>query len=214
MPELIEHGKNGFLVLDKDEAVKAVARVKDIDRAYCRKIVEKTFTAEDMIEKYIHTYEQVLVKPSCRTVPYLMQDSKKDVNPGPYQNKKGAVVRVKGDPLMEKGENYRPWGYYIVLSDEERFKVKKIVVYSGKRLSLQRHKRRAEHWHIVHGRARITLDNNQLTLSAGQSLDIPQGALHRIENIGQDELSFIEVQTGEYFGEDDIERIQDDFGRR
>ena len=216
MPELIEHGKNGFLVLDKDEAVKAVASVKDIDRAYCRKSVEKTFTAEDMIEKYIHTYEQILVKPALRTVPYLMQDSKNDKNPAPYQNQRGAANRrvKEGDSLMKKGENYRPWGYYIVLSDEERFKVKKIVVYSGKRLSLQRHKRRAEHWHIVQGRARITLDNNQLTLSAGQSLDIPQGALHRIENIGQDELSFIEVQTGEYFGEDDIERIQDDFGRR
>ncbi|MBW2553516.1 MAG: phosphomannose isomerase type II C-terminal cupin domain, partial [Deltaproteobacteria bacterium] len=100
-------------------------------------------------------------------------------------------------------------------SDEASYKAKKIVVYPGKRLSLQRHSKRDEHWYIIHGKARMTLDNenNQFTLNDGQSVDIPRGSLHRIENIGTDELSFVEVQTGDYFGEDDIERISDDFGR-
>lgn len=112
-----------------------------------------------------------------------------------------------------KREDHRPWGYYRVLSDEKTHKVKRIVVYPGKRLSLQRHRRRAEHWYILHGSALITLDDRRFTLRDGQSTDIPLGSLHRIENTGTDTLSLIEVQTGEYFGEDDIERIEDDFGR-
>ena len=112
-----------------------------------------------------------------------------------------------------KREDHRPWGYYRVLSDEKTHKVKRIVVYPGKRLSLQRHRRRAEHWYILHGSALITLDDRQFTLRDGQSTDIPLGSLHRIENTGADPLTLIEIQTGEYFGEDDIERIEDDFGR-
>lgn len=112
-----------------------------------------------------------------------------------------------------KAENHRPWGYYCVLSDDKDYKVKKIVVYSGKRLSLQRHKRRAEHWFILHGTAQVTLDDNQFTVKKGEAIDIPRYSTHRIENEGPHELAFIEIQTGDYFGEDDIERIEDDFGR-
>ena len=100
-----------------------------------------------------------------------------------------------------------------MLNDENTYKTKEIVVYAGKRLSLQRHQRRAEHWYILHGKAKMTLDDKQFILSDGQSVDIPRGSFHRIENIGSDDLSFVEVQTGDYFGEDDIERIEDDFGR-
>lgn len=110
-------------------------------------------------------------------------------------------------------KNFRPWGYYQVLSDEDDHKVKRIVVYAGKRLSLQRHKRRSEHWYIVSGKALVTLDDKEISLETDGSVDIPKGALHRIQNIGDEEVVFIEVQTGEYFGEDDIERVDDDFGR-
>ncbi len=110
-------------------------------------------------------------------------------------------------------EDHRPWGYYQILSDEKTHKVKRIIVYPGKRLSLQRHKRRSEHWHIVDGEALVTVEDKKIALSCGGSVDIPQGALHRVENTGQSDLSFIEVQRGDYFGEDDTERIEDDFGR-
>ena len=110
-------------------------------------------------------------------------------------------------------EDHRPWGFYRVLADEETYKSKQIVVYPGKRLSLQRHRRRSEHWYILHGQAVVTLDSKEIPLSEGQSVDIPKGALHRIENTGTDNVLFIEIQTGDYFGEDDIERIEDDFGR-
>ena len=110
-------------------------------------------------------------------------------------------------------EDHRPWGYYRVLEDEPDHKVKKLVVYPGKRLSLQRHQHRAELWQIVQGRAIITRNVDTLRPETGQAVDIPLRAWHRIENPGTENLVFIEVQTGDYFGEDDIERKEDDFGR-
>lgn len=110
-------------------------------------------------------------------------------------------------------EDHRPWGYYQVLADEPDHKVKRIIVYPGKRLSLQRHHHRAEHWYILSGTALVTRNDEHLHLVSGQSVDLPRGALHRVMNPGEEDLAFIEVQTGDYFGEDDIERIEDDFGR-
>jgi len=124
------------------------------------------------------------------------------------------IKKVYKKVLSEcKREEHRPWGFYFILADEPIYKSKKIVVYPKKRLSLQRHKKRDEHWFIVQGKARVTLNSKEIDLINGQSIDIPRGTLHRIENIGSDNLSFIEIQTGDYFGEDDIERIEDDYGR-
>ena len=107
----------------------------------------------------------------------------------------------------------RPWGYYTILADETNHKVKRIVVAPGKRFSLQKHKRRTEHWFVVSGEGKVTLDRDEIILVPGQSVDILAGTMHRMENPGDSDLSFIEVQTGDYFGEDDIERFEDDFGR-
>ncbi len=109
--------------------------------------------------------------------------------------------------------DYRPWGYYEVLADRPDHKVKRIVVYPGKRLSLQRHHQRAEHWYVISGTGVVTLDDGELNLKAFQAVDIPRGAWHRISNPGKNDLAFVEVQTGDYFGEDDIERAADDYGR-
>lgn len=109
--------------------------------------------------------------------------------------------------------DHRPWGYYTVLSDEPDHKVKRICVFPGKRLSLQRHGRRREHWYLIRGEAVATVDGRETILRAGDAVDIPRGASHRIRNVGENEAAFIEVQTGDYFGEDDIERIEDDYGR-
>jgi mannose-6-phosphate isomerase len=107
----------------------------------------------------------------------------------------------------------RPWGTFTVLDEAEGFKVKRIEVLPGKRLSYQKHSRRAEHWVVVAGTAKVTLDDRDITIAAGESIDIAIGAAHRVENPGQETLVFIEVQRGGYLGEDDIERLQDDFGR-
>jgi glycosyltransferase involved in cell wall biosynthesis len=114
---------------------------------------------------------------------------------------------------LAKRECHRPWGYYKVLSDEADHKVKRIVVYPGKRLSLQRHGRRSEHWHVVYGEGIVTVDGKQVRLKKGDSIDIPVGAIHRVENPTDNNMVFVEVQSGDYFGEDDIERLEDDFGR-
>lgn len=118
----------------------------------------------------------------------------------------------KAVPCREN-ENLRPWGHYVVLSDRDDHKVKRIVIHPGKRLSLQRHRRRSEHWHFVKGEGIVTRDGETIPVKEGDSLDIPLGALHRIRNSGGDDLVFIEIQRGDYFGEDDIERMQDDYGR-
>lgn len=107
----------------------------------------------------------------------------------------------------------RPWGNYTVLDEADLYKVKRIEVKPGKRLSYQKHARRAEHWFIVTGKALMTLDGQEINLGPGEAIDIAIGAAHRIENPGPDRLIFIEVQRGDYLGEDDIVRLQDDFGR-
>jgi mannose-6-phosphate isomerase len=114
---------------------------------------------------------------------------------------------------MNIDDSRRPWGYFEVLSDEKDHKVKRITVHPGKRLSYQSHKKRSEHWFIVKGIGTVTIDKQDNEVTVGQSIDIKRGAAHRIKNSGRDDLVFIEVQTGDYFGEDDIERIEDDFGR-
>jgi len=107
----------------------------------------------------------------------------------------------------------RPWGTFTVLDEAPQYKVKRIEVLPGKRLSYQKHARRSEHWMAVSGQARVTLDGREIILLEGQTVDIPAGVAHRIENMGDNTLVFIEIQRGTYFGEDDIVRLQDDFGR-
>ena len=107
----------------------------------------------------------------------------------------------------------RPWGTFTVLDEGDNFKVKRIEVLPGKRLSYQKHSQRAEHWVVVQGTAKVTLDDRQSVLASGEAIDIAIGSAHRVENPGTDTLVFIEVQRGSYLGEDDIVRLQDDFGR-
>ena len=107
----------------------------------------------------------------------------------------------------------RPWGRYDVLADETSHKVKRLTVDPGHRLSYQRHHRRAEHWFVVEGDALVTLDGVEHVVATGEAIDIPRGAAHRVENKGAVPLVFVEVQRGTYFGEDDIERLSDDYGR-
>ena len=116
--------------------------------------------------------------------------------------------------MKEREHDERPWGSYTVLDDDAPdHKVKRLVVHPGKRLSYQRHGKRAEHWFIVSGNARVTLDGAVIDLQPGEAIDIPQGSAHRIANEGRTDLVFVEVQHGTYFGEDDIVRLEDDYGR-
>jgi len=108
---------------------------------------------------------------------------------------------------------HRPWGWYDSIEECERFKVKRIQVNPGASLSLQRHAHRSEHWVVVKGTATVTCNGSTITLTENQSTYIPQGALHRLANLSQESLEIIEVQSGSYLGEDDIERFEDGYGR-
>jgi mannose-6-phosphate isomerase-like protein (cupin superfamily) len=108
----------------------------------------------------------------------------------------------------------RPWGYYETLDIGERFQVKRIVVYSGGVLSLQKHSKRAEHWVVVRGNAEVTIGEKQSTVRENESVYIPMGSVHRLANKGDIPLELIEVQTGTYFGEDDIVRLDDIYKRK
>ena len=114
---------------------------------------------------------------------------------------------------MALEKSNRPWGRYEVLQESETHKVKCIWVHPGQRLSYQRHAKRAEHWFIVKGSGQVTINGEIRVVAPGDTVDFGIGVLHRIANAGSEEIIFVEVQTGSYFGEDDIERIEDDFGR-
>lgn len=114
--------------------------------------------------------------------------------------------------VRERSE--RPWGHYVVLDDSAgSHKVKTIQVEPGRRLSLQSHRLRAEHWFVVSGDGLVWRDDERIPVSAGAAVDIPLGCRHRVEATGQVPLVFVEVQHGSYFGEDDIVRYDDDYGR-
>ncbi|MBI4843768.1 MAG: mannose-1-phosphate guanylyltransferase/mannose-6-phosphate isomerase [Nitrospirae bacterium] len=123
--------------------------------------------------------------------------------------------------LKEKGREeykshvtvYRPWGTYTILEKRENTKIKRIVVYPGAKLSLQMHNRRSEHWVVVQGTAKILNGDKTVILHENESTYVPKGNRHRLENPGKEPLHIIEVQMGDYLGEDDIVRFDDDFGR-
>ncbi|MGH8105313.1 MAG: mannose-1-phosphate guanylyltransferase/mannose-6-phosphate isomerase [Arenimonas sp.] len=132
------------------------------------------------------------------------------------QDVKKIVARLKADERSQAVHHrqvYRPWGSYTSVDSGERFQVKRIIVKPGAALSLQMHHHRAEHWIVVSGTARVTCDNEILILTENQSTYIPLGSKHRLENIGEQSLELIEVQSGSYLGEDDIVRFDDVYGR-
>lgn len=107
----------------------------------------------------------------------------------------------------------RPWGYFSILEETDNYKVKKLVIYPHKRLSLQLHKHRSEQWVVVEGNPTLTCNDIIKDYIKGESIFIPVEAIHRIENKQSENAILIEVQTGTYLGEDDIIRIEDDFNR-
>jgi mannose-1-phosphate guanylyltransferase / mannose-6-phosphate isomerase len=125
----------------------------------------------------------------------------------------GQLAKANRREVSEHRRVRRPWGYYDSVDEGPRFQVKRIVVSPGKKLSLQKHLHRAEHWVIVRGTAEVTIENKLSLLRENESIYVPLGAVHRLRNPGKIPLELIEVQTGSYLGEDDIIRFDDDFGR-
>jgi len=150
-----------------------------------------------------------LVVVNLADITYIESSKEKSENEKLYKEVK------KEDPQKVSVHKtaYRPWGSYTVLEEKDGFKVKRITVKPGKRLSLQYHFRRSENWTVVKGIAKVRLGEKDLILKPGDHVYIPKKEVHRLENIGEDLLEVIEVQVGDYLGEDDIVRIEDDFKR-
>lgn len=124
-----------------------------------------------------------------------------------------AVVLTNGNGKEVAETGLRPWGSYTVLEEGRGYKIKRIEVKPGHRLSLQLHHHRSEHWIVVSGTAKVTCGDQEILLSTNQSTYVPPCTQHRLENVGVIPLVLIEVQNGEYLGEDDIVRFQDDYAR-
>jgi len=189
-------------VAAKDKAGNIVGgRVVDIDSqrsvVYGDRRVVATIGLMDMV--VVDTPDATLVCPKSRA-----QDVKKVVE----------ILKQQGAPEhLEHLTVHRPWGSYTVLEEGPGYKVKRVTVSAGGRLSLQLHHKRSEHWVVIAGTARVTRGDEVFDLHVGQSTGIPVETKHRLENPGQDTLHIIEVQNGPYLGEDDIVRFKDDYGR-
>jgi mannose-1-phosphate guanylyltransferase/mannose-6-phosphate isomerase len=149
-------------------------------------------------------------------VVVVTEDAVLAMHRGDAQDVKKIVERLKaaGRPeAVAHNRTYRPWGYYESLIQGDRFQVKRIVVFPGRQLSLQKHFHRAEHWVVVNGTALVTRDAETLMVRENESIYLPLGCVHRMENPGRIPLTLIEVQSGAYLGEDDIVRLEDTYGR-
>jgi mannose-1-phosphate guanylyltransferase/mannose-6-phosphate isomerase len=189
-------------VAAKDKAGNVIGgRVVDIDSqrsvVYGDRRVVATIGLTDMV--VVDTPDATLVCPKSRA-----QDVKRIVD----------ILKQQGAPEhLEHLTVHRPWGSYTVLEEGPGYKVKRVTVNAGGRLSLQLHHKRSEHWVVIAGTARVTRGEEIFDLNVGQSTAIPVETQHRLENPGHDTLHIIEVQNGPYLGEDDIVRFKDDYGR-
>ncbi len=173
--------------------------------------------AQDSGNSYLRSEGQLLVVVGVRDmVTVATKEAVLVVPRDRAQDVKGVVDRLKlegSDQHVAHVRVVRPWGSYQSIDAGHHFQVKQLTVKPGARLSLQSHRQRTEHWVVVEGRARVTRDEEVFDLEPNQSTYIPLGTRHRLENPGQDTLRVIEIQCGDYLGEDDIERFDDIYGR-
>jgi mannose-1-phosphate guanylyltransferase/mannose-6-phosphate isomerase len=189
-------------VAPQDKAGNVInGKVVDLDShnsiIYADRRLVATIGLSDMV--VVDTPDATLVCPKERS-----QDVKKVVE---------ILRKQKAPEQLEHLTIYRPWGSYTILEEGPGYKVKRVTVNPGGRLSLQMHHQRSEHWVVIAGTARVTRGEEIFELVVGQSTAIPTQTRHRLENPGREILHIIEVQNGPYLGEDDIVRFQDDYGR-
>jgi mannose-1-phosphate guanylyltransferase/mannose-6-phosphate isomerase len=190
--ELGEHDAEGNVIVGD-------VIVDGVTNSYLRseKQILAAIGVQDML--VVATEDSILVAPLNRS-----------------QDVRSIVERIKThgkNQLKSVAKVYRPWGHYQMIDSGDRFQVKHLTVKPGARLSLQRHRRRAEHWVVVQGLARVTRGTEVFDLKPNESTYIPLGARHRLENPGTEPLCVIEIQSGDYLGEDDIIRFEDAYGR-
>ena len=172
---------------------------------------------EDCKDSYIHASHRLVAAVGTRDL--VVAETADAILVAPHdraQEVKDLVARLRESERTEveiHPKVYRPWGAYETVDTGDRFQVKRITVNPGQSLSLQLHRHRAEHWVVVKGQAQVTRGDEKFLLQENESTYIPAGTRHRLENPGSDPLELIEVQSGSYLGEDDIERFEDVYGR-
>ena len=217
---VMEHTKNGVVVpLDANWSdVGSWSSLWDIKTKDNNDNVSKgDVFLEDVKNTYTYSSNRLVsVIGVSNLVIVDTQDALLVANKQQTHNIKKIVARLNNDKRSEVDSHrkvFRPWGYYDLVDSGEGFQVKRIVVNSGAKLSLQKHKYRAEHWVVVKGVALVTCGDKIFELVENQSTYIPQGSIHRLENHQDIPLEIIEIQTGSYLGEDDIIRFEDDYQR-
>jgi len=180
-------------------------------------VIKGDVIAHETTNSYLHSQNKLITTLGVDNLVVIdTPDAVLIANKDKVQNVKEIVNELKTQQRSEVSlhrEVYRPWGKYDSVDSGERFQVKRITVNPGAKLSVQMHHHRAEHWIIVSGTAKVTLDNEIILLSENQSTYIPIGVVHALENPGKLPLEMIEVQSGSYLGEDDIVRFEDRYGR-
>jgi len=180
-------------------------------------VIKGDVIAHSTSNSYIHSQNKLITTLGVDNLVVIdTPDAVLIANKDKVQNVKEIVNELKSQNRSESiihREVYRPWGKYDSVDNGERFQVKRITVNPGAKLSVQMHHHRAEHWIIVSGTAKVTLDDETILLSENQSTYIPIGVVHALENPGKLPLEMIEVQSGSYLGEDDIVRFEDRYGR-
>ena len=179
----------------------------DVDLEKCSKTFVYKNTIQHKIVKCIGLKNVIIVE----TNDVLLITNTKNVKQ--VQNFTQTLIDKKDEKINSAAKAYRPWGYYEVLRDEPNYKVKTIVVNAGGMLSVQSHNKRAEHWVVTKGVATVLLNDDTFTLEAGKSIYVPLGAKHSLQNHTSEIVEIVETQVGTYFGEDDIIRYSDIYGR-
>jgi mannose-1-phosphate guanylyltransferase/mannose-6-phosphate isomerase len=193
LPDIMETDGGGNVVQGRAVNIDSTGNV-----IHAGEQLVTTIGLKDMV--VVSTKDAVMVAPRSRA-----------------QEVRELVGRLKAERRPEADAHRRvdrPWGYYESLDVGERFQVKRIVVYPGGKLSLQKHSKRAEHWVVVRGTAEVTIGDKQSAVRENESVYIPMGSVHRLANTTDAPLELIEVQTGTYFGEDDIVRLDDIYKRK
>ncbi len=182
-----------------------------------RNVIKGDVVTEQVDNSYLHAESRLLaIMGVSNLVVIETADAVMVAHKDKCQNVKHLVNKLKESKRREVEHHrleYRPWGYYEVLNENPDFQTKRLIVKPGAKLSLQLHHRRSEHWVVIKGRATVTCGENTFELSENQSTFIPAGVKHRLENAGKQDLEIVEVQTGTYFGEDDIVRFEDLYQR-
>jgi len=217
---VMEHTKNGVVVpLDANWSdVGSWSSLWDVKtKDNNDNVSEGDVVLEDVKNTYTYSSNRLVsVIGVSNLVIVDTQDALLVTDKQQTHNIKKIVERLQNDKRSEVENHrkvFRPWGFYDSVDSGEGFQVKRIVVNSGAKLSLQKHKYRAEHWVVVKGVALVTCGDKVFELVENQSTYIPQGSLHRLENHQDTPLEIIEIQTGNYLGEDDIIRLEDDYQR-